>query len=71
MMDAKRKEEYAKRLQATFGECPKCGHTELDASDYDGDRTLSCKVKCATCGLEWTELYRFERAVNFEENNDN
>lgn len=58
---------YAERLKTSFGKCPRCESSDLDASDYDGDRVMSVKVTCWPCGLQWTELYRFEQAVNFED----
>lgn len=58
---------YADRLKESFGKCPRCGSPDIDASDYDGDRTLSCTVTCSPCGLRWVELYRFEQAVDFED----
>jgi hypothetical protein len=66
-LTAKEQTEYAAKLAEHFGKCPRCDGGDLDASDYDGDRTMSCKVVCGGCGLEWTELYRFEQAVNFGE----
>ena len=58
---------YAEDVKAEFGACPRCKSTDIDASDYDGDRVLSCTITCAGCGLRWTELYRFEQAVDFED----
>lgn len=59
--------EYAAKLAEHFGQCPRCDSGDIDASDYDGDRTLSCKITCGKCGLVWVELYRFAQGVNFEE----
>lgn len=66
-MDGKQEKVYAGRLEESFGKCPRCGSSDLDASDYDGDRVMSAKVTCSPCGLQWTELYRFYQAVNFED----
>lgn len=59
-------EELTERLKENFGKCPNCGSSDIDASDYDGGRVLSCKVTCDECGSEWVELYRFEGGVNHE-----
>lgn len=48
-------------------QCPRCGSTDLDADDYDGDRVLSCQVTCDGCKLQWDELYRYTESVNFRE----
>lgn len=47
-----------KKLFQNFGKCPYC-EADADAVDYDGDRTLSCKVTCNRCGSTWVELYEF------------
>jgi transcription elongation factor Elf1 len=60
-------EALAKKVDAVFGICPRCDSDDLNASDYDGDKTLSCKVDCGNCGLQWVEVYRFAHAINFEE----
>ena len=59
--------EFAAAMQAKMMQCPRCGSTDLDADDYDGDGVLSCQVTCDGCKLQWDELYRYTESVNFRE----
>jgi hypothetical protein len=52
-----------KQLQRHFGVCPYCQSDSINASDYDGDKTLSCKVTCDECDATWVEVYRFAEAI--------
>lgn len=47
------------RLLHKFGVCPYCESDSINAGDYDGDKTLSCKVTCDECGASWVEVYQF------------
>lgn len=66
-LTTKQKKVFAEKMAHKLMACPRCESSTLDADDYDGGRTLSCRVTCAGCGLQWEELYRYEQSVNFRE----
>ncbi len=52
------------------GNCPYCGSTELSASDYDGERILTCTIECDSCKSVWVELYQLIGATDWEWGDD-
>lgn len=61
------KQAYMDKLRNDFSHCPHCGSSDLTASDYNGDRILSCRVTCYDCGLNWLEEYQLIHCIDIQD----